>query len=103
MLLAIERGYTHVLLLREAGFFVTLKHADKMPDIRIDAFLAVNDGGYPFLLGFARGSLGIRLVFNCYIHASLSRDLHDVREVEVIEIAEGVERKYQAELLHSFD
>ncbi|CAB3754087.1 hypothetical protein LMG29542_02244 [Paraburkholderia humisilvae] len=98
-----ERGYKHELFLREAGFFVTLKHADSMPDTRIDAFLAVNDGGYPFLLGFVREGLGIRLVFNCYIHASLSRELQGVREVEVVEIAQGVERKYRTELLHSFD
>ncbi|MBF5008635.1 hypothetical protein [Burkholderia pseudomultivorans] len=50
---------THELFLREAGFFVTLRHADTMPDVRIDAFLVVRDGGYSFLLGFVRESLGI--------------------------------------------
>jgi hypothetical protein len=51
LLLAAERGYTHELALREAEFFVTLRHADAMPDPQLDAFLIVNDGGYPFLLG----------------------------------------------------
>ena len=59
LLLAAERGYTHELFLRETGFFVTLRHADTMPDVRIDAFLVVRDGGYSFLLGFVRESLGI--------------------------------------------
>lgn len=48
LLLAAERGYTHELFLRESGFFVTLRHADTMPDARIDAFLVVRDGGAPF-------------------------------------------------------
>jgi len=103
LLLVVERGYTHELFLREAGFFVTLQHAHKMPETKIAAFLVVNDGGYPFLLGFVRGSFGISLLFNCYIHPNLARDLQDTRTVEVVEKAEGDERAYQVELLHSFD
>ncbi|WP_322080114.1 hypothetical protein [Burkholderia cenocepacia] len=103
LLLAAERGYTHELFLREAGFFVTLRHADTMPDARIDAFLVVNDGGYPFLLGFVREGLGIRLLFNCYIACSLERELRDTRSVEVVEHAAGEQRAYAAPLLHAFD
>ncbi|RQY93838.1 hypothetical protein DF016_10910 [Burkholderia stagnalis] len=103
LLLAAERGYTHELFLRETGFFVTLRHADTMPDARIDAFLVVRDGGYPFLLGFVRESLGIRLRFNCYIASSLEGELRETRSVEVVEWAAGAERRYTVPLRHAFD
>ncbi|HDR9757873.1 TPA: hypothetical protein QDC44_001997 [Burkholderia cepacia ATCC 25416] len=103
LLLAAERGYTHELALREAGFFVTLRHADTMPNRQIDAFLVVNDGGYPFLLGFVREGLGIQLLFNCYIASSLERELRDTHTVDVIECAAGTERRYTVPLQHAFD
>ncbi|WP_081472783.1 hypothetical protein [Burkholderia ambifaria] len=75
----------------EARFFVTLRHADTMPDARIDVFLVVRDGGCPFLLGFVREGLGIRLLFYCYIACGLKRELRDTRAVEVVEHAAGEE------------
>ncbi|PCE30219.1 hypothetical protein BZL54_21235 [Burkholderia ubonensis subsp. mesacidophila] len=89
--------------MREAGFFVTLRYADAMPDRQIDAFLVVNDGGYPFLLGFVREGLGIQLRFNCYIAGSLERELRDTRNVELVEHAASAERRYAVPLLHAFD
>lgn len=82
---------------------VTLKHAKTMPETKIAAFLVVNDGGYPFLLGFVRETCCIRILFNYYVHPNLARDLRDARTVDVVEKAADNERAYQVELLHSFD
>ncbi|WJN72110.1 hypothetical protein [Burkholderia anthina] len=103
LLLATERGYTHELFLRATGFFVTLRHADTMPDARIDAFLVVRDGGYPFLLAFVREDRGIRLRFNCYIASRLEGELRDTHRVEVIECAASAHRRYTVPLQHAFD
>jgi hypothetical protein len=57
----------------------------------------------PFLLGFVREGLGIRLLFNCYIASSLERELRDTHTVDVIECAAGAERRYTVSLQHAFD
>ncbi|RQT02076.1 hypothetical protein DF035_15285 [Burkholderia contaminans] len=80
-----------------------MRHADTMPDVRVDAFLVVRDSGSPFLLGFVRESLGIRLLFNCYFASSLERELRETRSVEVVEWAAGVERRYTVPQQHAFD
>ncbi|MEB2607210.1 hypothetical protein SB461_11970 [Burkholderia cenocepacia] len=103
LLLAVERGHTHKLLPREAGRFVALRHADTMPDARIDAFLVVRDSDYSWQLGFVREGLGIWLQINRYIASSLESESRDTRSVDVTESAAGAERRNTALVQHAFD
>lgn len=96
-------GYSAELFLRESGFHVTLTHTEALPTAKIDAFLVVSDGGYPFLLAFTRGGFGVNLALNRYIAVNLERDLRNERHVEVSESAPDGQRSYRVELLHSLD
>lgn len=87
-------------------FRVTLEYKTTIPAGMkpVDAFLVVNDGGFPFLLGFKRHSSGIGLVINLYIAPALERDLRDLKSVDLVEVGSDGERtQKEVELLHSLD
>jgi len=102
-MLAAGRGYSHELNIGEKGFAVDLVYAGAIPIAKLDAFLVVNDTGFPFLLGYTRGGYGINLGFNCYIPSALERDLRELQFVDVNKTAAGESRQYRVELLHSLD
>jgi hypothetical protein len=92
------------LFIGEAGFRVTLEYAGNVSAMPIDAFLAVGDGGCPFLLGFRRKTCGIELVVNLYINPNLHRDLLPLKTVTVVDRgSDGEGTEYAVPLLHSPD
>lgn len=96
-------GHSTEYIVSDTEFKVTLAHTRSMPERRLDAFVVVNDGGYPFLLGFARRSFGVEVVHNTYINPLLEQDLKTIRSVSVKEIASEEAREYTVPLLHSFE
>lgn len=85
-------------------FEVTMSYINaEWPEDKIEFFMVVNDGGYPFLLGCTRTSWGVGVRYNSYINRLLECDLRSISVVEVIEIAGSEKRTYQVPLLHCFE
>lgn len=102
-LLAVYQGFESELIVSDTAFNVAMRHRGPMPDEPIGLFLVVNDGGYPFLLGFRRTSWGMEARYNSYINPLLEADLREFDEVDVEEIDAAGRRAYRVPLRHSFE
>ena len=104
-----------VLMMAEAGHRVEFAQLNsgfemaftwppgRLPANQIDGVLVVRDGGYPFLLPFYRGSLGVIPLHGAYIPSGLEFWLQDHFRCLVREHAGADSREYEVELLHTFE
>ncbi len=98
-----HQGFESDLIVSDTAFNVAMRHRGPMPEEPIGLFLVVNDGGYPFLLGFRRTSWGMEVRYNSYINPLLEADLREIDEVDVEEIDAAGHRAYRVPLRHSFE
>lgn len=82
---------------------LTLNWPDNLPEGRVDFALVAPNQGHSFMCLFAYGSFGPKLIYSENCHTCLAKDLQETKKVEITEIAQGDNRKYECDLKHCFD
>jgi len=93
------------LVVRDDSVRVRIRYHDNpIPEKKIDLFLVVNDGGYPFLFGCCLTSYGVEVRDQChYITKEVETNLRKMKGVDVVEANNVERREYRVRLLHCFE